>query len=282
MKYLIFLSVTLLVITGCQEVITVDLEQGPVRLVLEGRIEKIQGIESGYQQLMLSTTGEYFANDETPRVPGATVVVEDDDGGIYMFSESVDRPGLYETYDLFAQVGHTYTVTIVFNGETYTASETLNPVAAIDTAYQKYLEKSGFDEEGIRIKIDYTDPADEQNFYYWEQYRNGESVIRVNPGTKWTLLSDDRYNNGQKVRGKTPNDELIYESGDVALVRQLSLGKRAYEYHFYLFKQMGDRGLFDTPPAPIRGNIENRTNQDNYALGYFGASEVSEARLIIR
>ncbi len=44
----------------------------------------------------------------------------------------------------------------------------------------------------------------------------------------------------------------------------------------------GGRGLFDTPPEPIRGNIENVTDPEHYALGYFGASEISEARLVIK
>ncbi len=282
MKFVIIPVLIWLVTTGCQEVITIDLEQGPERLVIEGRIEKIQGRDSGYQKITLSSTGEYFANTETPRIRNAKVVVEDNQGNSYIFRESSTVPGCYEIFDLFARVGETYTLTIEYNGEIYTASEKLNPVAPIDTAYQEYIEKSGFDEEGIRVRIDYTDPVDQENYYYWQQYRNGESYIRVNPGTKWSLLGDDRYSNGQRVRGKVPNDELIYESGDYATVRQLSITRLAYDYHFYLYKQMGDRGLFDTPPAPIRGNIENLTNADNYALGYFGASEVSEAHLIIR
>jgi len=282
MKYAILLIISLLITTGCQEVITVDLEQGSERLVVEGRVEKIKGVETGYQRITLSTTGEYFANAQTPRIRNARVVVLDEQGVSYIFSESPETPGRYETNNLFARIGGVYTLNIVYNNETYTASERLNPVAPIDTVYQRFVEKTGFDEEGIRIKIDYTDPAYQENYYYWEQYRNGESTIRVNPGTKWSLLSDDRYTNGQTVKGKTPNDELIYAAGDLALVRQLSLTKLAYDYHYYLFKQLGDRGLFDTPPAPIRGNIENITNPENYALGYFGASEISEARLIIR
>ena len=47
-------------------VVDVELEEGPSRLVVEGRIEKYN--DSGYQSIKLSTTDEYFSNSDNPSV----------------------------------------------------------------------------------------------------------------------------------------------------------------------------------------------------------------------
>jgi hypothetical protein len=267
---------------SCQEVITIDLDEGPKRLVVEGRIENTRENPSGYQSIRLSVTADYFINDVIPPATGAEVTVVDDRGNTYRLTESSSTKGLYETNQLQAEIGTEYTLTIIYSGETYQGQETMLAVTAIDTMYQKFREKNTFDEEGIRINIDYSDPVDQTNYYYWEQYRNGTTVITPNPGTKWTLVSSDELYNGQTIKGKIPNDELIYVAGDIAVIKQIALSEFAYKYYFAIFEQEGSRGGLSTPPAPIRGNIENLTNPDRYPLGYFYASEISIGRLEVQ
>ena len=266
---------------SCQEVVSIDLEEGQNRLVVEGRIEKNKNSDSGYQRLKLTTTNNYFSNQASTGVSEAEVSVSDDQGNTVLFSENDDQKGIYETYLLIPETGRTYTLTISFNGEVYQAVETLLPVTDIDSIYQSFVEENTFNEAGIRIRIDYTDPADQVNYYYWEQFRDGISLINPNPGTKWTLVSSDELYNGQLFWGKIPNDELIYKKGEIALVRQIALSEYAYKYYFALFDQEGSRGGLTAPPAPIRGNIENLTDPDHYALGYFYAAEIDEAELIV-
>jgi len=210
---------------SCQEVITIDLEEGPKRLVIEGRIEKDKDNPSGYQSIRLSTTADYFYNEAIPPASGAEVTIRDNQGNSFILRESDSDKGLYETNEMIAEVGVEYTITIVYAGETYRGKETMLPVAAIDSIYQLFREENTFDEEGIRVSIDYTDPVNETNYYFWEQFRNGQTLITPNPGTKFTLLSSDELYNGQTIRGKLPNDELIYIAGDMAEVRQIALSE---------------------------------------------------------
>jgi hypothetical protein len=267
---------------SCQEVITIDLEEGPKRLVVEGRIEKDKDNPSGYQSIRLSTTADYFYNEAIPPASGAEVTIRDNQGNSFILRESDSDRGLYETNEMVAEVGVEYTITIIYAGETYRGKETMLPVAAIDSIYQLFREKNTFDEEGIRVSIDYTDPVNETNYYFWEQFRNGQTLITPNPGTKFTLLSSDELYNGQTIRGKLPNDELIYIAGDMAEVRQIALSEFAYKYYFAIFEQEGSRGGLSTPPAAIRGNIENLTDPDRYPLGYFYASEISKGELVVQ
>jgi hypothetical protein len=279
---LTILGIMSIVSISCQEVITIDLEEGPKRLIVEGRIERDKDNPTGYQSISLSTTADYFINDMIPAVSGAKVTIKDDRGNLYALVESSSDKGRYETNDLFAEVGRVYTITIVYGGETYQGQETLLAVAEIDSIYQQFREENIFDEEGIRITIDYSDPAEEENYYYWEQFRNGSTLITPNPGTKWSLISSDELYNGQTIRGKLPNDEMIFIPGDRAEVRQIALSEFAYKYYFAIFDQEGNRGGLSTPPALIRGNLENLTNPDNFPLGYFYASEISVAALNVK
>jgi hypothetical protein len=276
---LILFSLALL---GCQEVITVDLQEGPKRLVIEGQIEKIKGRESGYQKIVLSTTSDYFSNRETPRATGAKVLVSDNHGNEFIMNESPSEPGLYETSDLFARIGDTYTLHIDYAGDVYEGAETLRSVSPIDSIYQYYVEENLFNEKGIRVRIDFTDPPTAGNYYFWEQFRDGETFITPDPGTRWTIVTSDDFFNGQKIYGREPNDQIIYEPGQVAKVRQHAISKNQYDFLFLLYDQATGEGLYDSPPVPIRGNIQNLTNPDNYPLGYFGAGEVDEQEIVIQ
>lgn len=266
---------------GCEDVVRVDLEQGIERLVVEGRIEKIHEAPSGYQRINLSTTGEFFSPTQTPRVSGALVEVFDEGGNRYVFQESDSVAGRYETVDLPALTGETYRLRIEWDDEVYVAEQTLLPVPRIDSLYQAFIESNAFDEGGIRAIIDYTDPAGVENYYFWEQTRDGLLFYELNPGTRWTVLGSDEFYDGQRVLGKVPNDEIIYEPGQIAEMRQIALSKEGYEYYFLLFTQAGGGGLFSTPPATLRGNVENVTSPERYPLGYFEASEVSVRQIII-
>jgi len=271
-----------LVLSSCQEVVNVDLEEGPERLVVEGGIEKAKHFSSGYQRIRLSTTAAYFSNGGTPPASGAMVRVLDEKGNVFTFNESEQYPGLYETDQLIASLNQVYTLEIEFRGDTYRAQEKLQPVAPIDSIYQYFVEESLFDEEGIRVRIDFTDPGDEENYYLWQQFQDGETFIDPNPGTKWSIIASDEFYNGTRVIGREPNEEMIYEPGQKALIRQMAITRQAYDYLFLLFDQSGSGGPFSTPPVTIRGNVQNITNPDRYALGYFLAAEVDEAELVIR
>jgi len=95
-------------------------------------------------------------------------------------------------------------------------------------------------------------------------------------------VSNDELYNGQYIKGRLINDDLIYSSGQNGMIRQIGLSEYAYKYYFALFDQEGSRGNLSSPPAPLRGNIQNISNPDNYALGYFYAAEISEKQIRIQ
>lgn len=265
---------------SCQEIINVDLEEGKKRLVVEGRVALYKGDATYLQEIKLTTTDNYFSNSQAPAATGAELTISDNNGQTVALYET--QPGIYQTRELTPVIGNEYELIIKYAGNTYRAIETLTSVSPIDSIYQVYAEQNLFNEAGIRIKIDYQDPAEMNNFYYWEQFQNGVNLIRPNPGTKFSLVSSDELYNGQYVAGRIINDDVIYASGEQGIIRQIGLSEFAYRYYFAIFDQEGSRGNLSAPPAPIRGNIQNLTNPDNYALGYFYAAEISEKEIIIK
>ena len=58
-------------------------------------------------------------------------------------------------------------------------------------------------------------------------------------------------------------------------------------YHNYMNKLItiagsGSGNPFATPPATIRGNITNTTNNNNYPLGYFHLSEIDTVNYLVQ
>ncbi|MCY7351480.1 MAG: DUF4249 domain-containing protein [Cytophagaceae bacterium] len=103
----------------------------------------------------------------------------------------------------------------------------------------------------------------------WEIIRN----LDVN-------LFDDAYSKGRPVVGRLVATIPYYQNlGALIEIRQSSLSREAYRYFKLLQDQSQNTGgLADTPPAPLLGNVRNRTDEQDKVTGYFGASSVASVR----
>ncbi|WP_297337476.1 DUF4249 domain-containing protein [Algoriphagus sp.] len=63
-------------------------------------------------------------------------------------------------------------------------------------------------------------------------------------------------------------------------IRQVSLSESAFEYWRNVRELVNNTGsVFDTPPAPIRGNIVNVEDENEQVLGYVEVARVSQKRI---
>ena len=263
---------------GCTRVVDLTVEQGPVRLVIEGRIELRDNDPVARQRIRLTTTDAYQSSAPPPPARGAVVRVADDAGRTFDFAESATEPGVYLHDGLVAVVGARYTLTIDYLGERYEGSHQLIAVPPIDSLYFVYREKGlAQGDSGFRALIDYADPAGTKNYYLWELLVDGKPRIKTDPGNQFRIISDDRFYDGGRVIGYQPYDEEVVEPGQLVTLRQVALSEGGFRYYTALFEQTtGGGGPFSTPPASVRGNVSNRTNQDHYPLGFFFSAQVSE------
>ena len=249
-------SILILMLTfSCEDVIDVDLNTAPPRLVIDASINWFKGTVGNEQEVKLTLTAPFF-DAEVPPANGANVFVEKGDGTNFTFIEE-GQTGIYKTTDFIPEIDETYQLTVIYEGETYVGEETLKSVVDIDFVEQN--DEGGFTGEETELKAFYTDPANIENFYLFEFSAEIAAFHDLE-------VYDDEFT------------EEDLEAGDFVTIRNFGVSERFYEFMFILLQQGAEEGggPFETQPATVRGNCSNLTNPDNFPLGYFRLSEVSE------
>lgn len=269
----ILLSFFLFHTVSCVETVDLDLEDSQERLVIEGLIKWEKGTTGREQEIRLKKTVPFYEGRLTPAT-GALVRVESSEGVVFVFEE--EAPGRYTTESFEIEIGGRYTLTITYEGEIFTASETLVPVPEIDKVEQS-LDK-GLSINTPEITVFFTDTENEENFYrnYFRRVRrtNGNvvSVIFEN------FVFNDDFQDGNQILNfyeeEDINDFLVNDEFEIVLY---GISEDFYKYLDILEDQDDEGGPFVVPPVDVRGNCINTTNPDNYPYGYFALSEFDRA-----
>jgi len=265
MKKIIYIAILTLFTFSCEDVIDLDLPTSEPKLVIDASINWFKGTLGNDQEIKLTISAPYFET-EIPPANGAQVLISDTNNNSFQFIEE-GNSGVYKNNSFIPVLNGIYNLTINYNGEVYTASETLKSVSEIEFVEQN--DNGGFSGEEIELKAFYTDPENEENYYFFEF----TSDIPVIPSLE---VYKDEFVNGNQIFGFYTEEDL--EAGDFVTIRNYGISQRFYEFMFILLQQNSEDGggPFETQPATVRGNCSNQTNPDNYPLGYFRLSEVDE------
>lgn len=269
--FFFFISITLF-LTSCEDVVKLDLPDGDVQLVVDGMITN----RIGEKQVRLNSTANYFENKETPKVTGAVVLLYDATGVVDTFQEK--EAGIYVT-DYVGKINATYHLYIRTKaGEEYESKpELLQFVPEIDSMYYEFKKETAFQDEGYYVKIDTYEPIGTGNYYRWKQYVN--DTLQAEPFD--LLYATDQFVDGNPIIGFEVSTNPL-EKGDQFRIEQLSISEGLYDFLTQLSEQTANVGsLFDSPPAALPGNIVRIDNPKVKALGYFSASAISEATVVI-
>ena len=260
MRKLYYIIILSLLFVSCEDVIQVDVPNAPPRLVIDASINWFKGTSGNEQLIKLTLSAPYF-DDDVPPANGAVVTVTNEDNTVFDFLE-IDNTGTYANSNFAPVIDGSYTLRIRYNNETYTAIETLKSVSSVDFIEQK--DDGGFSGEEIEIKAFYTDPVDEENFYFYQFKTDADTASEV---------YDDEFTNGNQIFAFYSEEDL--EVGDELTIVNYGISNRFYEFMFILLQQSGDDsgGPFETQPATVRGNCVNETNPDNFPFGYFRLSQ---------
>lgn len=270
MKKTIYILFIFSLYFSCEDVIDVNLNEAEPRLVIEASINWLKNTPGNEQSIKLSLSAPFF-DESVPPANGATIQITDNNNNTFNFIEEGDT-GIYKNTNFIPVIDEDYYLTITYNGEVYTATETLKSVVPID--YVEQINDGGFSGEDIEIKTYFTDPANIDNYYFFEYI----SDIPVIP----TLdVLDDEFIDGNQIFAYYTEEDL--ESGDEVIMRHFGISEQYYEFMVILLQQGSDQGggPFETQPATVRGNCINTTNADNYPFGYFRLSEVEELIYIV-
>ncbi len=252
-----------LFLMGCEDVVELDLNTAPPKLVVEASIFWFKNVSGKDQKIKLTTTTSYY-NTEIPVVSGATIFIKNSSNTQFNFTE-LQNSGEYVCNNFVPKTNETYTLTITYKNEVYTASETLKSVAPITKIIQN--NNGGFTGDQIEIKSYFNDPVEETNYYLYK-YNYTKQV------TQNYYADEDTFFQGNEFFSISQSDDL--KPGDIIEVSHYGISKSYYNYINILINISGSvsGSPFQSPPATVRGNIINTTNPNNYALGYFSLSEV--------
>jgi hypothetical protein len=259
------------VLHSCEEVVQVDVPTAEPKLAVEAAINWQKGTAGNEQTIKLTASTGYFET-VIPYVSGAVVFIKNSSNTVFNFIES-ENSGVYNCSDFIPKLNETYTLTIIIDGQTYTASEKMYAVAPITKLVQD--DNGGFSGKDIAVKAFFQDPADETNYYlYRYDYKDQE---------KSNLYADeDTFFNGNEFFSITQNDSL--KVGEKIDITHLGISKSYYNYISIVISLAGQNGggPFQSPPSTIRGNVTNTTNPANYPLGYFSVSEIDSKEYTIQ
>lgn len=266
-------SIVIFVLTlcvSCTDVIDVDVPVAASRLVVEASINWEKGTSGNNQVIKLSTSTPFFSNDTNNAVTGATVVITNDTDGTAFVFEDMNN-GMYSSTSFIPVVNQSYTLDIMYNGEQYQAKETLTTVPDLVDINQS--RDGGFDEDALEVNLDFLDPVDEENFYFFNFKEQGDLLPEL-------LSITDEFTNGNVMTvfyEKLENDGVnqdSFQAGNVANIEFYGVSRQFSNYISILIEQVQASGNpFSTTPVALKGNCINLSNPDNDALGYFRLSQ---------
>lgn len=272
-KSILYISSLILLLSSCTKEIELDLESlVDQKLVVQGWITDQQM----QHEVILTLTTDYFEPGATPRATGAIITIED---GTQTFNLTETEPGIYLTPEFAGEVGKTYTLTIDWSDEIYTASSTLREVAPIDNINLDYfdpLEEIGFEDDPYySVRLFSQELEGLGDAYFWRIDINDEPIR--DDLDELSFVEDSFYDGSPIINVEIdilyPEEDAV--SGDTVLIEQWNIGFDAYEIINAIKIETDWRGgLFDSPPANVPTNISNG------AVGFFGTAGVSTFEVI--
>lgn len=269
----IVIILVIIAFTSCEEVINIDVPTGVERLVIEASLDWQIGTIGNSQTIKLSTTSPYFDQTSNNAVTNATVIVNNTDTN-ETFAFVNQNDGTYITNSFVPILNNNYSLEVKYNGETYTAIETLLSTPTINTVTQSI--EGGFDDELIEVNVFFNDPENINN-YYIVRFQEEDDLFPQFFAIEDEFIDGNEVNVFFEKNKDEDENEFPLEVNDAVNIKIYNVSQRYFNYASLLFDQYENNGLMFTPvPVEIRGNCFNTTNSDNYPYGYFRVTQFDE------
>jgi hypothetical protein len=265
--------------SSCEDVVDINLDQGESQLTVEAIITN----DLSKQTIYLRETIPYFDNiNNTPLIDSGTVFIVSGSNDTFEFSsEGNGEYGYQPTVGKNFEVGEDYKLTVQVGGEEYYAETSMTATAQYDSLTYEFREERLQFEEGYYIEMHAIDRPEKGNTYWVRTFRND------------TFLQEADYINWSYDGGFSPGEingeEFIYpvryfsinvlddpyKLGENVRVEILSIPVGFYYFLQEMQTQMLNEGLFATPPANVRTNIQNVNESGRKGTGFFITSDIA-------
>ena len=160
--YLVIITISLLIIS-CEKIIDIDIEDKDKKIVVNGILstDSLVKVNISKSLSILDDKDVHFIND-------AIVTLYENDNFIEQLS-SLDK-GYYSTISFKPTLEKRYKVTVEASGLKSVNAENTIPntikINKIDTTTTQLSDETGYSEEKLECSINFTDPQNENNYYY--------------------------------------------------------------------------------------------------------------------
>ena len=275
MKYLSYISILIISLSSCTDIIDIELNSANQTLVVEAKITDRDSPAIVY----LSYTTDYFNPNEPEKVTGAVVKLANSSGQSTQLVEM--DPGVYQSSYFKGMSGETYSLSIEEGNQIYEAESSLPTKVIIDSLVVEWFESFNPNDSlggGYALNCWYTDPANEANFYMFiaKKLNKIEGPGSEFPDPPVKIYASDALANG-KPSLMNLNRRGFYQVGDTVLVEIVSIDSKTYKYFDQLSEVSGGGPSFgSSAPANPENNISNG------AMGYFSAEAIDTRVVVIQ
>lgn len=267
----ILFAILILINASCTDVVDVDVPEGPTRLTIEASLDWEKGTIGNEQTILLSTSTPFFDTEQSTGVSGATVRVTNNNNGAEFIFEDQNN-GRYTISSFIPVIGNSYSLEVAYQGERYTATETLFPVTGISSITQS--KEDGEDDEALEVNVSFQDPADVENYYFLRFQSQNDLLPELFDIKDEFIDGNEATFYYEKIEDEEDNIEE-FKPGDVVDIVLLSASEDYYNYLQLLIEQFESAGdPFSSTPVALVGNCINIDNPANVPYGYFRVTEM--------
>lgn len=254
----------LMLTASCEKVIDVNLDSAEKKYVIEGVITN----QPGTCMVLVSQTSDFDDDNAFAGISGATVQLTEQGGATTLLTETTT--GVYQATGISGTSGKTYELSVLVNGETFTAASTMPQQVNMDSIF--FTTDNVLGNTRKLVNVQYNDPAVTGNNYRFIQYVNGLKEQEI-------FIRNDELTNGNTAITKlryTSSDEENNDitTGDQIKVDMLCIDAAVYKYWYSLNRSATGGGEMSATPAnPV-------TNITGGALGYFSAHTLQSKTMV--
>lgn len=264
-QYSFILFLLLLLLTACEHDISYDYPS------LEGQLFNIEGrVTNEGAFVRITQTQPMIASPQYQAIANANVWIEKDNGTIEKF-HYIDSCMMYLPEKEFTgEPGHTYTLHVIANGQTYEGQSTMPPPAPVTETKFRWLDIRY--ERILHYDLTAIDPQPDTLNYYWYRMLRGNKVYR------WNAIDDRGCPPGFFVRDiicmaegmKKDKDyqDRVLNDGDTINLELLTIDKSTFDY---LQSLLMSRQTTANPISNLKGGC----------LGFFTAASITHGNSTI-
>ena len=268
MRRVVLTCILVVFFTACEEAIDVNLPSPEPQLVIDALIgfNDNNGDPITIGQVELTLTTSFFSEEVPPALNANVRIIDESTGEVFSLVEN--EPGVFRSGFPNLEFGREYTLEVIYQGETYRATEQLVRTGTIDNVEQG----DGFlfnEDEETEVIVTFSDIPNERNYYLFAF------------GFDNYLVTDDEFYQDESLTFSYFYEDI--EPGDRLTITLLGINQEFASFVEQTLVQSGENGggLFAVPPASVRGNILNVSRPENFPYGYFAISEFDAVPITI-